>query len=61
MMFSAASKPVSHRTHMSDGKVTWCFTPSQPVRLYQGECQMEKWSNNVKVDKRNCGDIGFFF
>jgi len=44
---------------MSDGKVTWCFTPSQPVRLYQGECQMEKWSNNVKVDKRNCGDIGF--
>ena len=45
---------------MSDGKVTWCFTPSQPVRLYQGECQMEKWSNNVKVDKRNCGDIGFF-
>ena len=19
------------------GMVTWCFTPSQPVRLYQGE------------------------
>ena len=23
-------------------KVTWCFTPSQPVRLYQGEEEEEE-------------------
>ena len=23
--------------------VTWCFTPSQPLRLYQGESKPCKW------------------
>ena len=24
--------------HWENKKVSWCFTPSQPVRLYQGGC-----------------------
>ena len=29
-------------------EVTWCFTPSQPVQLYQGEHRVK--IKNVKLD-----------
>ena len=35
-------KPVCEQTN----KVTWCFTPSQPVRLYQGENKQTKSGKN---------------
>ena len=28
--------------------VTWCFTPSQPVRLYQGET-MTSWTETIRL------------
>ena len=31
--------------------VTWCFTPSQPVQLYQGECKQRNNSICAKTNK----------
>ena len=30
---------------ISNKKVTWCFTPSQPVWLYQGDWTFKKYVN----------------
>ena len=35
-------------------KVSWCFTPIQPVRLYQGEQERERERESVRACVRAC-------
>ena len=57
-------EPQRKRGEKKERRVSWCFTPSQPVRLYQGEkgrTEKEKRYLKSEVIGLHAAEVPFFF